>query len=162
MSMDVTVCMLRPAELERMRSDAAYAQAKGDAGDSAESVMLGESWELLHFALTGAAWKAGEPAADPLGRAVLGDGGEPAPNTDFGYGPGKVLDAAAVKTIAHALQKLPTTLVAQRLLTFAGATPASMHEAELLIGDEFELYDDFKDLVIDAADEGAALLFTFA
>jgi hypothetical protein len=161
MSMDVRVCMVRASDAERIKSDPAFAQATSDAGDGAESVVLGDRWETLHFALTGMAWRAGESSQEPLARAVLGAGGEAIPHTECGYGPGRLVGPAEVQAIAGAMRQLSTTLVAQRLLTAAGATPASMHEAELLIGDEFELYDDFKDLYLDAAEEGAALLFTF-
>lgn len=161
MSMAVSICLVRREDRQRLLTDVAWAQAQAEQGDGADSVMLGEQWQTMHFALTGAAWKAGPTPSTPLERAVLGDGGAPVEAVEAGYGPGRLLDAAAVKEVAAAMAKLPTTLVAQRLLTAAGATPGSLQEAELMIGDDFELYDDLKDLYTDAAEEGAELLFTF-
>lgn len=159
--MTVSICLVRAEDVARLHADPAFAHTAADLGDSLDSIALHEMWETMHFALTGAAWKAGEAPTEPLGRAVLGDGGAPVAATDCGYGPGRLLAAEEVRRIAAAIAKLPSNLVAQRLLTAAGATPASMHEAELLIGDEYELFDDLKDLYADAAEEGCALFFTF-
>jgi Domain of unknown function (DUF1877) len=161
MSMEVSICLVRAEDRERLLTDPAFAQAQAAQGDSPDSVLVGEQWETMHFALTGEAWKAGAGNQGLLFGAVLGEGGGAVEAVDCGFGPGRLLDAATVKAISHELSKLPTTLVAQRLLTAAGATPGSMHEAELLIGEEFELFDDLKDLYAEAAEEGLALLFAF-
>jgi Domain of unknown function (DUF1877) len=161
MSMAVSICVVRAEDRARLLTDVAWAQAQADQGDSADSVLLGEAWQTMHFALTGTTWKPGAEPVTALERAVLGEGGAPIDAVEAGYGPGRLLDPTAVKEVSAAMEKLPTALVAQRLLTAAGATPSSMHEAELMISDEFELYDDLKDLYADAAEEGAELLFTF-
>lgn len=157
----VSVCLVREDDLQRVRDEPERAQALADQGDTAECVELGEDWKALHFAFTGEAWAPGARVQGPLARAVLGDDGEPVPAVDCGLGPGRLLSPADVREVWTALSRLPTNLVAQRLLVTSGAEGAALHQAELVIGPELELYDDLKDLYADAVDEGAGLLFTF-
>lgn len=161
MDFEVSICLVQPGDLEQVLREPAFAQDKAQEADATESVDLLDQWPRVHFAVTGAERKEGAPEPGPLGRAVLGDGGAPVEALDCGHGPGRLLDPTSVKEISGALAGLPTAVVAQRLLTAAGVTPGSIGEAELMIRQEYELFDDLKDLYADAAEEGAGLLFTF-
>jgi hypothetical protein len=161
MTMGVFISKVDAEDAPRVLKDVPFAQARAEAGEGSEGVALEEKWQVLHFALTGEQWKEGVVHTGPLHRAVLGEGGVPVEAVDCGHGPGRLLAAQRVQEVAEALARIPTSVVAQRLLTSTGKTPASMDEAELMIGAEFELFDDLKDLYTDAAEEGASLLFTY-
>ena len=88
-SESVAVLRSDPAELRRVT---------GVLNGTERNLPLEKSWHGLHFALTGECWE-GEPSLNFL----LAEGtpvGE-----DFGYGPARLFDAAAVAEIHRALER---------------------------------------------------------
>jgi hypothetical protein len=91
----------------------------------APALALDKAWHAIHFLLAGSDW---ECTPDPATHAILG--GDPIDERDLGYGPAKVLDAAAVVQIARALHEIAPEKLAARFdpaaLAAAGIYPTKI------------------------------------
>jgi hypothetical protein len=129
--------------------------ADGAAAPPEADLYLDKAWHGLHFLLTGTAWKISAGA----GAAILGgtEIGE-----DNGYGPARLHSAAAVRSVAAALDRLDLGVLRTRY------DPAAMTAADIYprVWGEDDQFDDFlaphwaglREFYRTAADEGQAVL----
>lgn len=127
-------------------------------GESAE-FDADKAWHAIHFLLTGTAW-GGQP---PLGFILRG--GTQLGEDDIGRGPARAFSAPEVRSIADALEALPSVELAGRFdaraLAAADIYPEIWHGAPGVDDPRafvLEYYDALRSFVIDAAQRGEALL----
>lgn len=138
MSVSVTLRKVSGQDQARLAMNPAAFRELADDEDMAEPLLLGESWEPIHAALTD-----GQPEG-PLFQAVRGDGGVPVSEVDQGAGAGKLLDPAQVKAVAKALEEVDDAKLQEKLSD-----------------DDLDTYEALFEIYAEAAEEGAAMLFWF-
>jgi Domain of unknown function (DUF1877) len=106
----------------------------------------GQLWNELHLLLTGKPYPISNGKTELLSLAVTG--GDHIPWSDTGYGPVRYLKAEQVKAIANELAKL----------SFEGLL--NKHPIENNVEDDVmeEVFSDFKTALLDAANNGDAVL----
>lgn len=118
-----------------------------------------KAWHAIQFLLTGSAWE-GEP---PLNFIVAG--GTPIGDVDLGYGPARAFSSAEVRGIAAALTQVTVDALqarfAPKALMTANIYPEIWDrppEEDDVRGYVLENYDSLRQFLLDAAQEGEALL----
>jgi len=103
-----------------------------ESDDDQTSVDLDKAWHGIHWLLSGSEG----PTAAVVSEAIFG--GDPI-GEDLGYGPGRLLSADAVATVAAALHELPSDVLRPRMDSFA-MTAAGIYP---MIWDEPDVFDTY-------------------
>jgi hypothetical protein len=155
MSMNGHFRVLSPALVARVKEDPGAVLRQLRAEDPRQ-LDIHKAWHGLHYLLTGKA----DDADGPLG--FVATGGERV-GDDLGYGPARLFDPDAVKTIAAALDALTVEEVAARYdadkMTELHIYPGGWGEKESRWrGALIQHFDEVRALIRDAARDGLGML----